>query len=380
MPGFVIVGNPESRRVTLFQAALQGLGLPPARIVPWADLIANHADLGGVVRAGDVVRIESPGKEFAVERALIALGADEPDDSRYDRVSRATAEQLSFDKGAMLYPRQWFLGLRAALARVAQQLAACPPHRLMAAPEDILAMFDKRSCHARLLAAGVPVPRALGAIHGFDELLAAMEQGRCQRVFVKLAHGSSASGVVAYQTAGGQHHATTTVEAVGSDGGLRLYNSRRLRTSTDPREIAVIVDALCRHGVHVEQWLPKAGISGRTFDLRVVVIAGQARHTVVRLSRGPMTNLHLLNTRGELSPVIARMGPAAWEATRRSCEAAMAAFPASLYAGIDLLIASDFRRHAILELNAFGDLLPDLLWDGDDTYTSEIRSTLALCA
>lgn len=360
----------------LFQAALRDLGLPPARLVAWADLIAGTADLAETVRAGDVVRIESPGKEFAVERALLALGADQPDDAGYDRLDRASVEALSFDKGAILYPRQWFLGLRAALALIAGQLGACPPHRLMAAPADILVMFDKRDCHARLLAAGLPVPRALGPVHSYDELLDAMARQRCPRVFVKLAHGSSASGVVALQVGGGRQQAITTVELAQSGGTTRLYNSRRLRTYTEPAQIAQIVDALCRHGVHVEQWLPKAGIDGRTFDLRVVVIGGRACHTVARLSRGPMTNLHLLNARGELGPIVERMGHAAWAAARRSCEAALACFPASLYAGIDLLIGADFRRHAILELNAFGDLLPGLFREGEDTYTSEIRSVL----
>jgi hypothetical protein len=376
--GFVLVANPESRRVALFQAALRGLGLPPARLVAWADLIAGGADLAETVRAGDIVRIESPGKEFAVERAILALGAVQPDEAVYERLDRASVEALSFDKGAILYPRQWFLGLRAALALIARQLAACPPHCLMAAPDDILVMFDKRDCHARLLAAGVAVPRTLGPVHSYDELLDAMARLRCPRVFVKLAHGSSASGVVALQVGGGRQQAITTVELAQSGGEVRLYNSRRLRTYTEPAQIAQIVDALCRHGVHVEQWLPKAGVDGRTFDLRVVVIGGRACHTVARLSRGPMTNLHLLNARGELGPIVERMGHEAWAAARRSCEAVLACFPASLYAGIDLLIGTDFRRHAILELNAFGDLLPGLLWEGEDTYTSEIRSALDL--
>jgi hypothetical protein len=52
----------------------------------------------------------------------------------------------------------------------------------------------------------------------------------------------------------------------------------------------------------------------------------------------------------------------------------MRCFPGSLYAGIDLLIANGFRKHAILEVNAFGDLLPNVLWNGRDTYTAEIEA------
>jgi hypothetical protein len=374
----VLVGNPGSRRVELFQAALAGLGLAPARVVAYADILGGRAHLASAVPPGAVVRIESPGKDFAVEQALLRLGADEPDDEHadYERIERAAVEQLVFDKGRILPLRQWYLGLRAALRLIDGQLAACPPHQLMAKPDDILVMFDKRACHARLAAAGVAVPRCLGPVGSYDELLAVIEQAGCPRVFVKPAHGSSASGVIAYQLNRGRHLATTTVELVRERGVLRLYNSRRLRQYRDDADVAALIDAVCRQRAHVEQWLPKASVAERVFDLRVVVIGGQARHVVVRMSRGPMTNLHLLNQRGVWADVLERLGDAAWAEARRCCELAMACFPASLYAGIDLLIAAGYRRHAVLELNAFGDLLPGVLWDGVDTYAAEILAAL----
>ena len=57
-------------------------------------------------------------------------------------------------------------------------------------------------------------------------------------------------------------------------------------------------------------------------------------------------------------------------------ERAMEVFPRSLYAGIDLLIASDYRRHAVAEVNAFGDLLYGAMHDGKDPYTAEIEAAL----
>jgi hypothetical protein len=220
-------------------------------------------------------------------------------------------------------------------------------------------------------------------MHGFDELTTRIREHDCRRVFVKIAHGSSASGVVAYQmTSRGvngsgmtSHQAVTTVEMMRIGGELRLYNSRRLRTYTDVREIATLIDALSRHRVHVEQWLPKAGIDGRVFDLRVVVIDGRARHTVARLSRTPITNLHLLNDRADAGAIRHRMGEDAWRAAMATCERVMReCFPKSLHGGVDLLVSTDFRRHAVLEVNAFGDLLPGLTCDGVDTYAAEIAA------
>ncbi len=375
--GFVVVGNPGSRRVELFQAALGRLGLPPAQVVAYADLLAGRECLAGAIQPGALVRIELPGKDFEVERALLIAGADAAEAEGCEWIGCAAAERLMFEKGRILPSRQWYLGWCAALRLVERQLAACPAHRLMSAPADIALMFDKCGCHQRLAGAGVPVPRALGPLDSYDQLLDQMRQTGRARVFVKLAHSSSASGVVAYQASRDRHQATTTVEMVRQGGELRLYNSRRIRVYRDQREIAELIEALCRHRVHVEEWLPKAGFANRTFDLRVVVIGGRARHLVARLSRGPMTNLHLLNERGDIDAVLGRIGPVAWEAARQSCERAMRCFGGSLYGGVDLLISADYRRHAILEVNAFGDLLPGVLCDGVDTYAAEILAMLS---
>ena len=127
---FVVIGNPGGRRIELFQAALNELRLPAAQVVSYLDLLSGKEALPRSVRDGAVVRIESPGKDFEVERALIAAGAGAADDDeRFDRVSRRTAQDLSFERGRILYPRQWYLGYCATLRLIELQLAECPPPR-----------------------------------------------------------------------------------------------------------------------------------------------------------------------------------------------------------------------------------------------------------
>ena len=41
-PPFVLVGNPGCPRVAFFQAALARCGLPPAKLISYADLIAGE--------------------------------------------------------------------------------------------------------------------------------------------------------------------------------------------------------------------------------------------------------------------------------------------------------------------------------------------------
>jgi hypothetical protein len=209
-----------------------------------------------------------------------------------------------------------------------------------------------------------------------------MAQARVRQVFVKLAHGSSASGAVAYRTGGNsRHRAVTTVEMVRDGTQVRLYNTRRVRTLDDVQEIAALVDALCPHQVHVEEWLPKASLGGEAFDLRVLVIGGAARHVVARCSRSPMTNLHLLNRREDAETVRARVGDAAWAAMGDITERAVReAFPNSLHVGLDVMWTPGFRHLAILEGNAFGDLLPDVLSNGQTTYEAEVESAFRRAA
>jgi hypothetical protein len=244
--------------------------------------------------------------------------------------------------------------------------------------EDIEVMFDKCLCHERLARAGVAQPEAIASVGSFDELKSQMADANWTRAFVKLAHGSSASGVVAYEFShDGHQRATTTVEMIRDEAGsLRLYNSRKIRTYRDPQLIAQLINALARHRIHVERWVPKAAIAGRTLDLRVLVVAGRACHSVVRLSRSPLTNLHLVNDRSDPEALRSRMGEEAWTEAMAECEKAMRCFPNSLHGGVDLVIVVGFRRHVVLEVNAFGDLLPGVLWNGMSTYMAEIVATI----
>jgi glutathione synthase/RimK-type ligase-like ATP-grasp enzyme len=371
---FVLLGGVDCRRVLLFQEALTRERLPAAQLVPWTSFLAGEMDLREVVRPGDVVRIESPGRSWEVERLLMAAGAEERDLDGCARLPARQARELAFERGRIWYPRQWYLGFRAALRAVEAQLLEAPDHSLMNAVGDIVRMFDKPACQALLAGGGVPVPSFLGEPRSYDELVAAMERGGCRRVFVKLAHGSSASGVAAYRTDGRRHQAVTTVEVVRSRDETRLYNSRRLRVLTRQAEIAELVDALAPHRIYAERWVPKAGIDGSTFDLRLVVIGGRVRQLLPRLSRGPMTNLHLLNRRGDPEAVRARMRVEAWEALLETAGRTAALFPGSLYAGLDVLVEPGFRRHAVAEVNAFGDLLPGVLCEGRETYDWEIAA------
>jgi hypothetical protein len=122
-------------------------------------LISGRVHLAEVVRPGDIVRIETPGRDFEIERQLIALGANGSD--LQSGISAEQALSLAFDKGRIWYPHQWYLGFCEVLKRIEVQLAEAPPAHLMQPPDAIMVMFDKPRCHARLANQDVAVVRKL---------------------------------------------------------------------------------------------------------------------------------------------------------------------------------------------------------------------------
>lgn len=332
-PNSLVIGDPQSNRLGFYREARRRLGLVPAAEATWEQVLA-----GGVGGGWDSVRLESPGKCPHLERRFLeaAEGPALPPVAR----------------GRLVAPARWFAGFRWALDSLD------PSWPFVNHPVDVLTMFDKRSCHARLSASGVPVPDALDDIRSYEDLRLRMAASGWSRAFVKVFCGSSCSGTLAYSLRG--DCGLAPLERVGP--GV-YYNSRRVRRYSG-EVLREIVDWLCRQGVHVERWLDKAVLDGLPYDLRVVVIGGQPCHVVARRGRTPMLGLHLGAARG--AP-----GWLPWLPALAAQVAAL--FPRSHYFGMDVLV-DRAGQPRVLEVNAFGDLLPGLLWRGMDTYTAELVS------
>ncbi|MFF5785849.1 STM4014 family protein [Streptomyces sp. NPDC012693] len=358
-PRLVVVGAPSGRRVAFFQDALRTAGLPEARVVSWSEVLRGGARFA----AGETVRLDSPGEDPEADRLL--RGVDDP--SRVEGSGR------------------WYERFVAAVAGLAGTVAEAGA-ALVDDPAELPYLFDKRLSHGLLSAAGVPVPDSptsgpsAPVVRDWEHVRSLTAEAGLRRFFVKLAHGSSASGVLAVESDGvGRIQATTSVER--GPGG-RLHNSLRVRRYPGEPEVAALVDALAPDGLHVERWLPKASQAGRAADLRVVVIDGRATHAVLRTSRSPMTNLHLGGIRGDLDAARAAISAAGgrWSDALDVCERAAAVFPGTRCVGVDLLPATGWRRFAVAEVNAFGDLLPGLTGlpgsgaEGLDTYAAQVAA------
>ncbi|MBP1990440.1 STM4014 family protein [Paenibacillus eucommiae] len=454
MPPFILIGNPGNRRTDGLQQARLKLGLEPAIVVSYLDLLQGRVSLSDVLStkglaSGEppLLRLDAPGENFEVERALIALGApdaviDPLDEALLPYAARKDPQPLPVESvmrleeqvGRIWHPSQWFRGYGRLLARLERealqgqrlpagmagqgmlekldkqnrkqeqmepqgkqeqqvqkdQRSKCEQEgkeeqrgqqaRWLNAPADIAAMFDKRYTHRLLTAAGVRVPRLLAApeeLSDYESLHEAMRDKRMHRVFIKLACGSGASGVMAYQI-----HPRTGAEVVVTTVGVETfftrspiyYNAGKLRRYTDRAIIRRIVNWLLAHGAHVEQWIAKASCGDRAFDIRQLVVCGQACHSVARASRTPITNLHLRSKR--MLPAETGLPESALLAIRGIAEQAMAVFPRSAVAGIDVLVRSGDLLPYIAELNPFGDLLYNIEYQGFSPYEWEMEQLI----
>lgn len=352
----IALGPASGPRHDAFAAAcLTRTGAPP-RTLSWTDFLARPAALADMLSPRTYLRIDSPDQDPAALAALY-------------RAAGAPQDEAALADGAIGAPSHLAAGIVAGIT-TAEAIAATQGALISTSAADAALAFDKSATLARLAAAGIPTPRVLPDIAGFDTLVAAMAATGTPRVFVKLRHGSAAAGMVALARAGDRWQAVTT--ATIDDEG-RLHATRAVRRLSDRAAIAALIDRLAPLGLHVEAWLPKIGIAGRIADLRLVLVEGGAIYPVLRTSRHPMTNLHLGGERGPVAPLIARIGAAAWEALLDSARATAAAFPASHALGVDIAMLADGRRHAVLEANIFGDFVKRLSIDGLSPHEAQVE-------
>jgi hypothetical protein len=354
MHRWVVLGVGDTKRTRGLQAAAVAAGVP-MQLVEWRDWLTAPDRLVDALQTPCRFKIEPPGDDAQVHLALLHRGCE--------RLGRAYCPAP--ERGELSAVDAWFEGFQAAMLQLGTLLVSLPQANAVNAPDEIVAMTDKLQCQHRLLANGVATAPLLGPVQSYEQLVALLDQVDIDRVFVKSRYGSSAAGVVAFRRGRDRQQATTS--ALLHEDGRRLFNVKRLRTYQRPADVRRVIDLVAAQGAYAEAWIPKPRAGGGHFDLRVVTFAGRAAHRVARVGLRTMTNLHLDSVRADPDRLLPTHGLTAMEAT---AEQAARVFACAGIVGFDLVV----HRGAayVLEANAFGDLLPGLLWRGRDTYATAL--------
>lgn len=368
----IILGHSADPRMASLRRAWSALeGELPAFEVDYRDWLERRTTALDRAGPGTMLRIDSPGRDPQTYRMLVERGraAREAEGGRVPS-DRELAE-FAGSTGALGWPRQWYLGFEDALRELSLRVHVNGWSSSIR-PAAVALAFDKAESQRVLEDGAIDQPAWLGAPRSYEELQAMMNRAHCTRVFVKLRHGSAASGIVALRRSRGRIAAWTTVELDGS----KVFNTRRIRRLARETEVADVVDAIAPHHLVAQHWVPKAATREGCFDLRLVSVRGRVRHGVVRWSRSPMTNLHLGGRRTGLECLASRLGPSQEAEIRRTVERVSALWGNPLHLGVDVAVTSGFIRHVVLEVNAFGDFLKGVHHRGRTTHEAQLDAML----
>ncbi len=344
---FITVGYAESRRVNEWHTLLNARGFS-STLWSYHELIKGEFPS---ITADAVLRICSPGEDFKTYKEIVSFG------------SKHIGQNLKERFGEVADGKSWYLGWKKVLQVISIFLKKNPRVRVMNSPEAIAIAFDKHQSKTQFNLAKVNTPRYFYPVDSVDTLFNNMLSRKWHQVFIKPLHGSSASGIMALRRSSSKMILySTIVQGQGENVG-HLFNALKVQRYSDQNEIRVIVKKMLDRDLLCEQWIPKKKHTGKNTDFRVLVVNGKATFVVPRLSAHNITNLHLGNEKGNIEACKQEWGESLIHEMVTLAVQAVKSIPDLFYAGVDVLVSTDDIPF-VLEVNAFGDLLIGLEFQG----------------
>ncbi len=350
-PNYLIIADPDSMRYSLFRRDLlawwQRVGVTPdIQTISWKDVCMLDGQIQHLMPARrSLLRIESPARDFSIIRELMRAGQRE--------LGEAPSDWTEGRHGWIASPKLIFRGLRSCLLGIRASLQSQPQIMSPANPEHLALLFDKNEVSSRLADAGLPVPESFRPSGNVESMIAELKARKWEKAYVKLAYGSCASGIVVLEALWSRISGITTVKSLD---GL-FYNTFDVRR-VDGDELVSILNFILNEDAIVQNSVTKTRIADRNFDIRVVVLASEVAAVVSRVSRHPMTNLHLGGQRGDIEECRRQIGHRNWLDAMDYCRQAAALFELPCV-GIDVAFDRHTGKPFILEMNSFGDFFPN---------------------
>ncbi|MDE6618937.1 MAG: STM4014 family protein [Lachnospiraceae bacterium] len=266
-------------------------------------------------------------------------------------------------------------GLADGYIRQLEELGSYAQKRKMTflnIPSAMIELLDKRACKARLQQAGLPVTEIMQTYVCLNTgkltaelLFEEMHRQRMHQVFIKPVKGSGAAGVSALrwqpQTGRMALYSCALLQADGT-----FVNTKCLRRFSKTEEVFPLLDRILEMDCIVEQWYAKAEYQGYSYDLRAVVQDGRLDFLLGRLSKGPITNLHLNNR--PLETAALKLPAHTLDDIAKLCQKSMEIYPGLRSAGIDILLEKGSMKPRIIEMNAQGDLIYQDIYNKNSIY------------
>lgn len=248
------------------------------------------------------------------------------------------------------------------------RLSGLPVGAFLNHPLEIAEVLDKRRCKEKLIQNNVPVTQMYSQRFSCgEELISYLKEHRIGQVFVKPVRGSGAAGVAALRfSPGNGRMALYTCAASEQDA---LFNTKRMYR-LEGKKAVDFLDRLLKLDCVVERWHGKASWQGYCYDLRVILQGGRVDYILPRLSKGPITNLHLNNHSVEFGEL--HLERKTTERIEEVCLRAAGCYPGLCSMGMDVLLEQGSLEPRIIEINAQGDLLHRDVYGENRIYKRQI--------
>ncbi|MEP3890662.1 MAG: STM4014 family protein [Hellea sp.] len=347
----------DPNRTERFKQALSSCGLPKLAHRTYSQFIESPEAFQSFLGSIDILRLDSPGGSFESWAAMCRYSGFNPENfsNEFGKIYPLKPSNEGFDKAV----------------RAISQAASCPK---TFDPKAIALFMDKERSHSFCAKNNLPVPQKIPKVRSCQALETTMKEMGLRRAFMKLKYGSAASGVLAIEMQGRYLRVITTAEMKRSGEDITLYNSLKVRKYLDDEARQLIDTMLARYEVHIEEWIPKLRLSDHPIDIRLLVIGGQPAHLVIRSSSSPITNLHLGNERFQSDILRRTVSETFWNRIQTLGQQVGSYFPDQFCIGLDIGIDRASEHVFIIEINAFGDYLNDVMYEGMDPYTYQVKA------
>ncbi|RXM56858.1 hypothetical protein DP144_08155 [Clostridium tetani] len=366
---FLLIGDKKGKRLKEFVNCLKSENIYNYNIVTWQDLLTNLDIIKKHIHNNTIIKIEPPEKDLYLYKSFLKVGL------KKGIVSSKEIDNIDFEKCPIIAPAQWYCGIKEMFYGIEDIVNANKGKNIFMTTniKETLIMMDKKLTYD-FLEENIKdfyLPKRLKNYKDYDEFRedTANKYLKC---FIKLRYGSGSEGVIAYSNNPRLNEEIIYTSLNYSKEEKIFFSTYKVNCIKDKDIIKKMIDWVLENDAHIEMWIPKSKYKGQAYDTRVIVVNNKVEYLLSRLSKTPITNLHLRNNRLESERFIE---PKNIEIIKKASESVMKAFNNSFISGIDVVMSTGNKPY-IIDVNPFGDLLHHLIGTEKNIYYKEIEESI----
>lgn len=368
---FLLIGDPKGKRLDVFINCLKNIDIHNYKIIQWNDVLEDISIIDNNLKENTILKVEPPEKDLEIYRGFLKKGINK------GNLSKKEIEKIDFSEYPIVEPSQWYYGVQSTFMDI-ENLLKRNNHRNIFSMVDFneaLIMMDKEKTYELLSKNknNFELPKRLKKYTSYEEFRED-NFNKFLKCFIKLKCGSGSTGIIAYVNNPKikEEKIYTSLNYKEVKGKKVFFGNYKVNCFKDKQVIKNMIDWVLEHGAHIEMWIPKSTYNGYRFDTRAFVIDKKADYLISRLSKTPITNLHLKNKRMESEEFLKN---SELEVIKKASEGVMDTFNNSLYSGIDVVTSTGFKPY-IIDVNPFGDLFHNLINTKRNVYYKEIKTAI----